>query len=150
MSVVNEIETVRRHVGYCPQFDGLQPNMTCREHLTFYALARGVPYTRVAGVGEHLLQRMGLSKYSDRRAGTLSGGNKRKLSVAIALIGDPDLVLLDEPSSGMDPQARRFMWDVLVGVMPGRCMVLTSHSMEECEALCARLGIMVDGRFRCL
>lgn len=150
LSVTNQIEAVRRHIGYCPQFDGLQPNMTCAEHLRFYALSRGVPPYRLQDVGKHLLARMGLTKYTDRRAGTLSGGNKRKLSVAIALIGDPQLVLLDEPSSGMDPQARRFMWDVLSSVMPGRCMVLTSHSMEECEALCSRLGIMVGGRFRCL
>mgnify|MGYP001415643749 CR=1 FL=1 len=150
LSVHEHLSRARQVMGYCPQFDGLQPNMTGREHLQFYARVRGVPPAEVSGVVESLLAKMDLTRYADKQAGTYSGGNKRKLSVAIALIGDPDLVLLDEPSSGMDPQARRFMWDVLVGVMPGRCMVLTSHSMEECEALCARLGIMVDGRFRCL
>jgi len=78
-------------------------------------------------------------------------GNKRKLSTAIALIGDPPIVFLDEPTTGMDPGARRFLWDVLLEVVAeGRTIVLTSHSMEECEALCTRLGIMVNGQFECL
>ena len=137
-------------MGYCPQFDGLQPNMTGREHLQFYARVRGVPPAEVSGVVESLLAKMDLTRYADKQAGTYSGGNKRKLSVAIALIGEPAVVLLDEPSTGMDPEARRFMWDVISASTKGRTVVLTSHSMEECEALCNRIGIMVGGRFSCL
>ena len=86
-----------------------------------------------------------------RCAGTYSGGNKRKLSTAIALVGNPSIVFLDEPTSGMDPGARRFLWNtVLEMVRGGQAVVLTSHSMEECEALCSRLGIMVNGQFKCL
>ena len=86
-----------------------------------------------------------------RCAGTYSGGNKRKLSTAIALVGNPSIVFLDEPTSGMDPGARRFLWNtVLEMVRAGQSVVLTSHSMEECEALCSRLGIMVNGQFKCL
>ena len=86
-----------------------------------------------------------------RCAGTYSGGNKRKLSTAIALVGNPSIVFLDEPTSGMDPGARRFLWNtVLQMVRGGQAVVLTSHSMEECEALCTRLGIMVNGQFKCL
>lgn len=79
-----------------------------------------------------------------KAAGSLSGGNKRKLSVAIALIGEPAIVFLDEPSTGMDPLARRFMWDVIsrISTLDGKCsVVLTTHSMEEAEALCTRIGI---------
>ncbi|EDO28092.1 predicted protein [Nematostella vectensis] len=81
----------------------------------------------------------------------ISGGNKRKLSTAIALVGNPPIIFLDEPTTGMDPVARRFLWDSLTHVMKGgRSIVLTSHSMEECEALCTRLAIMVNGQFKCV
>ena len=80
-----------------------------------------------------------------------SGGNKRKLSTAIALVGNPPIVLLDEPTTGMDPTTRRYLWNVLTAVVEeGGSIVLTSHSMEECEALCTRLTIMVNGSFKCL
>lgn len=150
ISVAQELSKARRTMGYCPQFDGLQPNMTGREHLQFYAQVRGVPDDDIDGVVSSLIEKMALSKYCEKQAGTYSGGNKRKLSVAIALVGSPAVVLLDEPSTGMDPEARRFMWDVISASTKGRTIVLTSHSMEECEALCNRIGIMVGGSFSCL
>jgi len=149
LSITHDLDKARKVMGYCPQFDGIQPNMTGREHLRFYAQIRGVAPAEIEAEVEHLLQRMDLSTYADRQCGSYSGGNKRKLSVAIALVGDPPLVLLDEPSTGMDPEARRFMWDVISSTMQNRCVVLTSHSMEECEALCHKVGIMVKGQFRC-
>ena len=96
---------------------------------------------------------MNLIEYSDKISGKLSGGNKRKLSVAIALIGDPPLILLDEPSAGMDPEARRFMWAVIHKISSKKkssTVILTTHSMEEAETLCRRMGIMVNGQFRSL
>jgi len=150
LSIIKDLSKARAVMGYCPQFDGLQPNMTGKEHLQFYAQVRGVPTEQIDGIVESLIEKMALRKYADRQAGTYSGGNKRKLSVAIALIGEPAVVLLDEPSTGMDPEARRFMWDVISASTAGRTIVLTSHSMEECEALCNRIGIMVGGRFSCL
>ena len=150
LSVHTDLSRARTVMGYCPQFDGLQPNLTGREHLQFYAQVRGVPDDLIADTVDSLLQKMSLVKYAERQAGTYSGGNKRKLSVAIALIGEPAVVLLDEPSTGMDPEARRFMWDVISASTKGRTIVLTSHSMEECEALCNRIGIMVGGQFKCL
>jgi ATP-binding cassette subfamily A (ABC1) protein 3 len=95
---------------------------------------------------------MDLTQYEHIPAGTYSGGNKRKLSVAIALIGNPQIVMLDEPSSGMDPGARRFMWDIISSITTQRqetSIILTTHSMDEAEALSTKLGIMVDGTFRC-
>ena len=150
LSVHEDLSRARTVMGYCPQFDGLQPNLTGREHLQFYAQVRGVPDELIEHTVNALLEKMSLTKYSERQAGTYSGGNKRKLSVAIALIGEPAVVLLDEPSTGMDPEARRFMWDVISASTRGRTIVLTSHSMEECEALCNRIGIMVGGQFKCL
>ncbi|KAG9486662.1 hypothetical protein GDO78_006835 [Eleutherodactylus coqui] len=150
-SILSNIHEVHQNMGYCPQFDAINELLTGREHLELYALLRGVPEKEVCKVAEWAVRKLGLVKYSDRCAGAYSGGNKRKLSTAIALIGGPPVVFLDEPTTGMDPKARRFLWNCALSVIKeGRSVVLTSHSMEECEALCTRMAIMVNGRFRCL
>ncbi|XP_026574339.1 ATP-binding cassette sub-family A member 1 isoform X2 [Pseudonaja textilis] len=150
-SILSNIEEVHQNMGYCPQFDAIQELMTGREHLEFFALLRGVPEKEVCKVGEWAVRKLGLVKYAEKYAGTYSGGNKRKLSTAMALIGGPPVVFLDEPTTGMDPKARRFLWNCALSIIKeGRSVVLTSHSMEECEALCTRMAIMVNGRFRCL
>ncbi|XP_042675862.1 retinal-specific phospholipid-transporting ATPase ABCA4 isoform X2 [Centrocercus urophasianus] len=150
-SVLTHISNVHQNMGYCPQFDALDDLLTGREHLYLYARLRGVPAEEIKRVAEWGIQKLGLPMYADQLAGTYSGGNKRKLSTAIALIGCPPLILLDEPTTGMDPQSRRLLWDSIVSVLrDGRAVVLTSHSMEECEALCTRLAIMVKGTFKCL
>eukprot|EP01052_Picozoa_sp_SAG31_P012758 SAG31_NODE_753_length_12340_cov_8.786619_4_plen_238_part_00 len=99
------------------------------------------------------MRKMDLLRYANKLAGTLSGGNKRKLCVAIAMVGQPSVVFLDEPSTGVDPVARRFMWDIISDICTERqetTVILTTHNMEECEALCTRVGIMVGGYMRCL
>ncbi|XP_072824280.1 retinal-specific phospholipid-transporting ATPase ABCA4 isoform X3 [Vicugna pacos] len=150
-SILTNISDVHRSMGYCPQFDAVDDLLTGREHLYLYARLRGVPAEEIKRVTDWSIQSLGLSLYADRLAGTYSGGNKRKLSTAIALIGCPPLVLLDEPTTGMDPQARRMLWNTIMSIIrEGRAVVLTSHSMEECEALCTRLAIMVKGAFQCL
>ncbi|XP_015249332.1 PREDICTED: ATP-binding cassette sub-family A member 1-like isoform X2 [Cyprinodon variegatus] len=150
-SIRTEMRHVHQNMGYCPQFDAIDNLLTGREHLEFYARLRGVPEEEVAMVAEWGIQKLGLVKYTNKSAGTYSGGNKRKLSTAMALIGCPPVVFLDEPTTGMDPKARRFLWDCILSVIKeGRSVILTSHSMEECEALCTRMAIMVNGRFKCL
>ncbi|KAK1339765.1 hypothetical protein QTO34_018321 [Cnephaeus nilssonii] len=177
-SILTNISEVHQSMGYCPQFDAIDDLLTGREHLYLYARLRGVPAEEIERVANWSIQSLGLSLYGDRLAGTYSGGNKRKLSTAIALIGCPPLVLLDEPTTGMDPQARRMLWNTIMSIIrEGRAVVLTSHrqgirgagveqaggwesttphsslrprSMEECEALCTRLAIMVKGTFQCL
>ncbi|XP_070785696.1 phospholipid-transporting ATPase ABCA1-like [Enoplosus armatus] len=149
-SIRTEMRDVHQNMGYCPQFDALDDLLTGREHLEFYARLRGVPEKEITMVAEWGIQKLGLVKYSTKSAGTYSGGNKRKLSTAIALIGCPPVIFLDEPTTGMDPKARRFLWDCILSVIKeGRSVILTSHSMEECEALCTRMAIMVNGRFKC-
>jgi len=145
-----EPATVRRLMGYCPQFDALHANLTAKETLTFYGRIRGIPEEHLPKMVSYLIERLSLGDYADREAGKYSGGNKRKLSVAIALIGNPPIVFLDEPSTGIDPVSRRFMWDFISETMTKRCVILTTHSMEECEALCTRLGIISSGQLRCL
>ncbi|XP_069050210.1 retinal-specific phospholipid-transporting ATPase ABCA4 isoform X2 [Lepisosteus oculatus] len=150
-SILTDILDVHQNMGYCPQFDALDDLLTGREHLYLYSRLRGVPEGEISRVAEWGIQKLGLSEYADCSAGTYSGGNKRKLSTAIALIGCPSLVLLDEPTTGMDPHSRRFLWNSIMSVIQDkRAVVLTSHSMEECEALCTRLAIMVNGTFKCL
>ncbi|XP_036272663.1 ATP-binding cassette sub-family A member 2 isoform X2 [Pipistrellus kuhlii] len=150
-SILKELLEVQQSLGYCPQFDALFDELTAREHLQLYTRLRGIPWKDEAQVVKWALDKLELTKYADKPAGTYSGGNKRKLSTAIALIGSPAFVFLDEPTTGMDPKARRFLWNLILDLIKtGRSVVLTSHSMEECEALCTRLAIMVNGRLRCL
>ncbi|TMW64055.1 hypothetical protein Poli38472_014172 [Pythium oligandrum] len=144
---------VRRQIGYCPQFDALFELLTVREHLELFARIKGVSRAALDDVVSEKIQQLNLASFENKLAGSLSGGNKRKLSVAIAMIGNPQIIFLDEPSTGMDPVSRRFMWDVIAGISTrgkSSTIVLTTHSMEESEALCSRVSIMVGGRLRCL
>ncbi|KAG7282849.1 hypothetical protein CRUP_020687 [Coryphaenoides rupestris] len=102
-------------------------------------------------VVNHLLKKLELVYHRDTITDSYSCGTRRKLSTALALIGHPQILLLDEPSSGMDPRTKRHLWRIISEEVKGKCaVVLTSHSMEECEALCSRLAIMVKGQFQCL
>uniref|UniRef100_A0A8C2ZYU7 P-type phospholipid transporter n=1 Tax=Cyclopterus lumpus TaxID=8103 RepID=A0A8C2ZYU7_CYCLU len=150
-SILREMSSVHLNMGYCPQFDSINELLTGREHLELYAVLRGVPEQEVCEVAEWGIRKLGLMKYAEKAAGSYSGGNMRKLSTAMSLIGAPPVVFLDEPTTGMDPKARRALWNCVHSIIKeGRSVVLTSHSMEECEALCTRMAIMVNGRFRCL
>ncbi|XP_034365421.1 ATP-binding cassette sub-family A member 13 isoform X1 [Arvicanthis niloticus] len=138
-------------IGYCPQQDALDELLTGWEHLQYYCRLRGIPKQYIPEVAADLVKRLHLESHVDKPVATYSGGTRRKLSTALALVGKPDILLLDEPSSGMDPCSKRYLWQTITEeVQDGCAAVLTSHSMEECEALCNRLAIMVDGSFRCL
>jgi len=152
-AVPEELQEARNYIGYCPQFDALLENLTAKEHLFLYAAIKGIPHILRERFVEKQLREMNLKQYENVCAGTYSGGNKRKLSVAIAMIGNPPVVFLDEPSTGMDPEARRFMWNVISKISRERklsSVILTTHSMEEAEALATKMGIMVDGNLQCL
>ncbi|KAF8564879.1 hypothetical protein P879_06099 [Paragonimus westermani] len=150
-NVVDQQCRAHRSLGFCPQFDAVHNLLTGRETLTLYARLRGVPEQSIPQTVSTLLNDMGLAPHADKVAGAYSGGNRRKLSTAIAILGDPQVIFLDEPTSGMDPLAKRFLWDQIIRLIKsGKSVLLTSHSMEECEALCDRLGIMANGQFRCL
>lgn len=142
---------VYRKIGYCPQFDALFEDLTGRETLNIYCLLRGVQRRHVTPICWGLAISFGFAKHMDKQTKHYSGGNRRKLSTAISVLGNPSVLYLDEPTSGMDPAARRQLWQI-IGLIrtAGKSIVLTSHSMDECEALCSRLAIMVDGEFKCL
>ena len=132
-------QAARSQLGVCPQFDSID-QMTVLEHLRFYARIRGVD--DVEHNVREVVRAVGLERFASRMAAKLSGGNRRKLSLGIALMGGPKVLLLDEPSSGMDVTSKRIMWRTLASVVPGRSLVLTTHSMEEADALANRVGIM--------
>lgn len=147
-----ELAKARKFIGYCPQFDALFTGLTVKEHLEFYARIKGVIPEMRDEVVQRKMAQMDLLEYKDAKASHLSGGNKRKLSVAMAMIGNPPIVFLDEPSTGMDPKAKRFMWSVISNITTLKkksAVVLTTHSMEEADALSTKLGIMVNGHFKC-
>jgi ATP-binding cassette subfamily A (ABC1) protein 3 len=151
LSVKNELNKVHKKIGYCPQFDALIEELTGRETLNIFAMIRGIPRSQIEEASQKLADKLNFSQHLDKPVKSYSGGTKRKLSTALALIGDPQVIFLDEPTTGMDPGAKRQLWNVLINERNrGKSLILTSHSMEECEALCTRLAIMVQGQFKCL
>jgi ATP-binding cassette subfamily A (ABC1) protein 3 len=120
LDIITQQLQVRRLLGYCPQFDAILDLLSVREHLELYARIKGVPEPEVRSVVETKLVEMDLKPFENKLAGRLSGGNKRKLGVANALVGNPPIIFLDEPSTGMDPVARRFMWSVIARVATER------------------------------
>ncbi|KAJ0173327.1 hypothetical protein K1T71_011503 [Dendrolimus kikuchii] len=138
-------------LGYCPQHDALWKNVTIREHIECYAAIRGVSKTDTPRIVEAYLNGLQIMEHAGKNAEECSGGTRRKLSFALAMVGAPRVVLLDEPSTGMDPRSKRFLWDTILASFQGKKgAILTTHSMEEADALCSRVGIMVKGSLRCI
>ncbi|XP_017056192.1 phospholipid-transporting ATPase ABCA3 isoform X3 [Drosophila ficusphila] len=151
LSLESNMNSIYKMIGYCPQFDALLDDLTGREVLRIFCMLRGVQESRIRQLSEDLAKSFGFMKHIDKQTHAYSGGNKRKLSTAIAVIGSPSVIYLDEPTTGMDPAARRQLWNMVCRIRDsGKSIVLTSHSMEECEALCTRLAIMVNGEFKCI
>ena len=137
----------RARIGVVPQFDNLDPDFTASENLLIYGRYFGLGDSAIRARIPYLLEFAGLSGKGDANIKTLSGGMKRRLTVARALVNDPDLLVLDEPTTGLDPQARRLIWERLQGLVEeGKTILLTTHFMEEAECLCARLAIMDQGK----
>eukprot|EP01083_Nonionella_stella_P305332 1064750_1 len=141
-------------MGYCPQNDGLIALLTGREHLELYCRIRGFDMQKTRHFVDILVDSLHLQEFSNATVNTYSGGNRRKLCVGIALVGNPSIVMLDEPSTGIDPISRRFMWNFISNMtrneVQKRSVLLTTHSMEEAEHLCDRIGIMDKGNLQCL
>jgi lipooligosaccharide transport system ATP-binding protein len=137
----------RERVGVVPQSDNLDPDFTVGENLLVYGRYFGMSAAQIAARIPALLEFAGLTGRADSRINTLSGGMKRRLTLARALVNDPQLVFMDEPTTGLDPQARHLIWERLRRLtQEGKTLVLTTHFMEEAERLCHRLAIMDHGR----
>lgn len=138
---------MRRRAGVVPQFDNLDPDFTVRENLSTYGAYFGLSGGRLARRISELLEYAQLTDRAGASIGALSGGMKRRLTLARALINDPELIVLDEPTTGLDPQARQHIWERLRRLLnQGRTLILTTHYMEEAERLCDRAAIMDHGR----
>jgi lipooligosaccharide transport system ATP-binding protein len=139
--------TIRARLGVCPQEDNLDVELTARENLTTYARYFGIPRRVARQRADELLEFVQLEERANSKVEPLSGGMKRRLTIARALVNDPDIVLLDEPTTGLDPQARHLVWERLFRLKQrGVTLVLTTHYMDEAEQLCDRLVIMDGGK----
>ncbi|MEU7803905.1 ABC transporter ATP-binding protein [Micromonospora arborensis] len=147
MDPVRDGPAIRARLGVCPQLDNLDPELTVRENLTVYARYFGVARRAARERADELLDFVQLTERADSKVEPLSGGMKRRLTIARALVNDPEIVLLDEPTTGLDPQARHLVWERLFRLkQQGVTLVLTTHYMDEAEQLCDRLVVMDGGR----
>ncbi|XP_009759239.1 ABC transporter A family member 7-like isoform X1 [Nicotiana sylvestris] len=152
MDIRKDMDMIYTNMGVCPQHDLLWEKLTGREHLLFYGRLKNLKGAVLTQAVEESLKNVNLfhGGVADKQAGKYSGGMKRRLSVAISLIGDPKVVYMDEPSTGLDPASRHNLWNVVKRAKQDRAIILTTHSMEEAEHLCDRLGIFVDGSLQCI
>jgi lipooligosaccharide transport system ATP-binding protein len=142
-----EARAARQRVGVVPQFDNLDPDFTVAENLVVYGRYFGMKDRAIKARIPQLLEFAGLGGRADARIQALSGGMKRRLTLARALVNDPQLIFMDEPTTGLDPQARHLIWERLRQLtQEGKTLVLTTHFMEEAERLCSRIAIMDRGR----
>jgi lipooligosaccharide transport system ATP-binding protein len=147
MDPVREGTKIRARLGVCPQLDNLDPDLTVFENLTTYARYFGIRRAEGRRRAAELLDFVQLTEKANSKVDPLSGGMKRRLTIARAMINDPELVLLDEPTTGLDPQARHLVWERLFRLKQrGKTLVLTTHYMDEAEQLCDRLVVMDGGK----
>lgn len=149
-SVVREPEKVKRVISLSPQETAVAAKLTVRENLRLVAEIYGTGRCEAEQKAEKMLEVFGLTVRAKERAKTLSGGMQRKLSLAMALIPEPAILFLDEPTLGLDVRARRELWDVVRALKQHMTIVLTTHYLEEAEALADRIGIMGEGRLQAL
>jgi ABC-2 type transport system ATP-binding protein len=150
-SVTSDPAGVRRRIGVVPQRPNPDRGLSVLENLVFHATYFGISRADARRRGEELLERMGLSDKRDSKVDALSGGQQQRLMIARALSHDPEVIFLDEPTVGLDPQARHSLWDILRDLHAlGRTIVMTTHYMEEADRLCDRLAIIDQGKLLAL
>eukprot|EP01117_Protostelium_nocturnum_P005789 TRINITY_DN2086_c0_g1_i1.p1 TRINITY_DN2086_c0_g1~~TRINITY_DN2086_c0_g1_i1.p1 ORF type:complete len:977 (-),score=310.06 TRINITY_DN2086_c0_g1_i1:119-3049(-) len=146
----DDLSEIRRIIGVCPQHDVLWPTLTGREHLKFYGILKGLKGKDLERKVEIALKKVNLWKARNRPSAKYSGGMRRRLSVAIAVLGSPRVIFLDEPSTGLDPKSRKDLWSVINTAKENASVILTTHSMEEADALCDQIMIMAHGEIKCI
>ena len=147
LAIPLDAQQARARVGVVPQFDNLDPDFTCAENLLVFGRYFGLKDAQIRPRIPELLEFAGLGGKADARIATLSGGMKRRLTLARALVNNPDIVFLDEPTTGLDPQARHLIWDRLKQLKAaGKTLILTTHFMDEAERLCDTLIVIDHGR----
>ncbi|XP_055994781.1 phospholipid-transporting ATPase ABCA3-like [Sorex fumeus] len=150
-NITRNFRKVTSKVSYCPQSDALLEYMTARETLIMYARLWGISENQINPYVNERLKSLQLAAHADKIIRTYSGGNKRRLSTAVAMTGNPLIILMDEPSTGVDPLARKLICNVVTEARKNdKAIVISSHSMEECDSICTKLAIMVEGKIVCL
>ncbi len=149
-SIVHEPSAVKRLNGVSPQETAVAPNLTVRENLELMCGINGMPVKEQHERADRMIADFSLEEIADSRAKILSGGWCRRLSIAMAIVTDPELIFLDEPTLGLDAIARRELWKHIAGIKGKKTIILTTHYLEEAEALCDRIAIMVGGRIAAL
>lgn len=147
-NVTKKLNSLQANLGFCPQRNILFDQLTVREHIIFFALMKGHSTEEVDKEVMRYVDRLGLRPKINAESSTLSGGMKRKLSLAVALCGNSPLVFCDEPTSGIDPMARRMIWDLLREEKNNRTVLLSTHFMDEADVLSDRVAILADGRIK--
>jgi len=147
-SVKHDMASIRPLIGVCPQTNILWDLLSCRDHMELFARIRNIPDVQSKSEIDVLLRDIGLLDKADTFAKDLSGGQKRKLQTAIALIGDPPVIFLDEPTAGMDSSARRDMWDILLKKKKGKAIILCTHQMDEADILGDRVAVVSAGHLQ--
>jgi len=149
-SLKNNLASVQKLIGVCPQHNILWDELTPREHLQIFSDIKGVPRPEQPELIKDRLSQVLLWDVKDKPSGKFSGGMRRRLSVAIAAVGEPALIYLDEPTTGLDPMSRREIWSVIQKLKKDRVVILTTHSMEEADILGDRIGVMSHGKLKCI
>lgn len=147
-SLNDELHKIQAISSVCPQVDNLWPDLTVVEHLQFYARLKGIPPESEEHATSQAMKEVRLGRFADVKAKLLTAGLKRRLSVAISLVGDPVLIFLDEPSGSLDANERSQLWDILAQFKGHRTVVLTTNSLEEADAVCERIGILHQGEVK--
>jgi lipooligosaccharide transport system ATP-binding protein len=146
MDPATEGPSIRARLGVCPQDDTLDTELSVRENLTIYGRYFGLSRAECGKRADELLEFVALTEKAKVKVDELSGGMKRRLTIARSLVSKPDLLLLDEPTTGLDPQARHLLWDKLFRLkQAGMTLIITTHYMDEAEQLCDRLVVMDGG-----
>lgn len=150
LDLLQDLKQIRNRIGLCPQKNVLFDQLTVEEHLLFFAQMKGLPVQEAAMDASSLMTRIGLQAHNKGHAAKLSGGTKRRLSLAIALCGNTDVIFLDEPTSGVDPHSRREIWNVLQQMKTDRTILLSTHFMDEADLLGDRVAILHNGNLKCV
>ena len=145
-SILTASDKVKHVIGVSPQETAVAKKLSVRENLQFMAEINGAKKQEVAQRVENMIERMGLEKVAAQRAGTLSGGWQRRLSIAMALIGEPKILFLDEPTLGLDVLARHELWEQIRALKGNTTVILTTHYLEEAESLCDRIALLAGGK----
>lgn len=145
-SIIAEAEKAKTLLNVSPQETAIAPALTCMQNLRFVAELYGSSRQDAANLADNIVEQLKLADVKDRRAAKLSGGYKRRLSIGMALVTSPKLVFLDEPTLGLDVVARRELWRFIREIKSSAAVVLTTHYLEEAEALCDRIGIVAEGK----